>query len=201
MTPGQAPAESYLLMIALASGAVVLALEVVWTRFAAFFLGNRGYAFATLMFAVLTLLALGAGWSARLYRTTSRGNLYSRFATLLVLVIAGRHAVGGGGLVVDRTPGCIRGESAGWKRTGFALPLSRDFHPSGCALAVTRYIVSTRPRVLETCRWRHRRHQRSLLRHQRGWNRRGFAGCRIPWYRTSGVLRNDQSAGGNTAGP
>jgi spermidine synthase/MFS family permease len=79
------PAESYLLLIAIASGAVVLSLEVVWTRFAAFFLGNRSYAFATLMFAVLTLLALGAGWSARLYRTTSPGNLYSRFATLLVL--------------------------------------------------------------------------------------------------------------------
>lgn len=80
-----APAESYLLMIALASGAVVLALEVVWIRFAAFFLGNRGYAFATLMFAVLILLALGSGWSARLYRTTSRWDLYSRFATLLIL--------------------------------------------------------------------------------------------------------------------
>ena len=82
---GEAPAESYLLMIALASGAVVLALEVVWTRFAAFFLGNRGYAFATLMFAVLTLLALGAGWSARLYRSTLPGDLYSRFASLLIL--------------------------------------------------------------------------------------------------------------------
>jgi len=80
-----APAESYLLMIALASGAVVLALEVVWTRFAAFFLGNRGYAFATLMFAVLTLLALGAGWSARLYRSTLPRDLYSRFVSLLIL--------------------------------------------------------------------------------------------------------------------
>jgi spermidine synthase len=79
------PAESYLMLIAIASGAVVLSLEVVWTRFSAFFLGNRSYAFATLMFAVLTLLALGARWSARLYRSTKPGDLYSRFATLLIL--------------------------------------------------------------------------------------------------------------------
>ena len=79
------PAESYLLLMAIASGAVVLALEVVWTRFAAFFLGNRSYAFATLMFAVLTLLAVGSGWSAWLYRATSPENLYARFATLLAL--------------------------------------------------------------------------------------------------------------------
>lgn len=77
--------ESYLLLIAAASGAVVLSLEVVWTRFAAFFLGNRSYAFATLMFAVLTLLALGSRWSSHLYRTTSSANIYSRFATLMLL--------------------------------------------------------------------------------------------------------------------
>jgi spermidine synthase len=80
-----APTESYLLLIAAASGTVVLSLEVVWTRFSAFFLGNRSYAFATLMFAVLTLLALGSRWSSHLHRTTAPGKLYSRFATLLLL--------------------------------------------------------------------------------------------------------------------
>ena len=62
------PTESYLFMIALGSGAAVLSLELVWARFASFFLGNRTYAFTTLMFAVLTLLAAGSWLSAWLYQ-------------------------------------------------------------------------------------------------------------------------------------
>jgi MFS family permease len=54
------PEESYLFLIALGSGAAVLLLELVWARFASFFLGNRTYAFIMLMFAVLTLITLGA---------------------------------------------------------------------------------------------------------------------------------------------
>jgi len=66
------PTESYLFMMALGSGAAVLSLELVWARFASFFLGNRTYAFTTLMFAVLTLLAAGAWLSAWLYQRIQR---------------------------------------------------------------------------------------------------------------------------------
>ena len=83
--PGEeSAAETYLLLIAVASGAVVLSLEVVWTRFAAFFLGNRSFAFATLMFAVLTLLALASRWSAYLVSRTPPAQLYARFTSLLL---------------------------------------------------------------------------------------------------------------------
>ena len=81
------PSESYLLMIALGSGAAVLSLELVWARFASFFLGNRTYAFTTLMFAVLTLLAVGSWLSARLYRRlqdSSSRDPRRLFAVLLV---------------------------------------------------------------------------------------------------------------------
>ena len=55
-----------LLTVAGASGLMVLALEIVWTRLAAYFLGNRTYAFTTLLACVLVLLAIGSWLSGRL---------------------------------------------------------------------------------------------------------------------------------------
>jgi spermidine synthase len=66
----------------------VLSLEVIWSRFAGFLLGNRTYAFTLLMFAVLTLLAAGSWLSARLYRSSlkhSEKNPYTVFVNLLAL--------------------------------------------------------------------------------------------------------------------
>ncbi len=59
--------RAMLLGIAASSGLLVLALEIVWTRFASYFLGNRTYAFTTLLACVLVLLAIGSWLSARLY--------------------------------------------------------------------------------------------------------------------------------------
>ncbi len=56
-----------LLGVAAGSGLLVLAMEIIWTRFAAYFLGNRTYAFTTLLACVLLLLALGSWLSSRLY--------------------------------------------------------------------------------------------------------------------------------------
>lgn len=60
--------EWWLLASAGISGLLVLGMEVVWSRFAAFLLGNRVFAFATLLFAVLMLLAAGSLLSARIHR-------------------------------------------------------------------------------------------------------------------------------------
>tara|TARA_R110001599_G_scaffold353527_1_gene593601 strand:+ start:42138 stop:44399 length:2262 start_codon:yes stop_codon:yes gene_type:complete len=91
--------ESFLLLIAGMSGALVLSLEVIWARMAGFFLGNRTYAFTLLMFTVLTLLAVGAWLSAKLYNgfvaTPSRdpyrvfGNLLALSASAVVVSAAG----------------------------------------------------------------------------------------------------------------
>lgn len=58
--------EGLLLSIAAGSGFMVLALESVWVRLASYFLGNRTYAFTTLLACVLLLLAVGSSISARL---------------------------------------------------------------------------------------------------------------------------------------
>jgi spermidine synthase len=59
---------AWLYLIALLSGCAILALEVVWSRVASFTLGNRTFAFSTLLAWVLVLLSLGAWVSGRLVR-------------------------------------------------------------------------------------------------------------------------------------
>ena len=87
------PEESYLFMIALGSGAAVLSLELVWARFASFFLGNRTYAFTTLMFAVLTLLAVGSWLSALLYQHLRRPSSQDPRRIFAILLVSGALAV------------------------------------------------------------------------------------------------------------
>ncbi len=87
------PAESYLLLIALGSGAAVLSLELVWARFASFFLGNRTYAFTSLMFAVLTLLALGSWLSVLLYQHLQRSSARDPRQVFAILLAAAALAV------------------------------------------------------------------------------------------------------------
>jgi spermidine synthase len=87
------PGERYLLMIALGSGAAVLSLELVWVRFASFFLGNRTYAFTTLMFAVLTLLAAGSWLSALLYQYLRRPDAQDPRRVFAILLLAAALAV------------------------------------------------------------------------------------------------------------
>ncbi|MFT4518368.1 MAG: spermidine synthase [Halioglobus sp.] len=99
--------ESYLLLLAGFSGAVVLSLEVIWARFAGFLLGNRTYAFTLLMFTVLTLLAAGAWLSARLYRSSlgqQHRNPYGPFANLLALsaLAIALSAIGGWWLIENQ---------------------------------------------------------------------------------------------------
>jgi predicted membrane-bound spermidine synthase len=69
---GNAPSERLLLWVAAGSGALVLGLEVVWTRLASYFLGNRIYAFTTLLACVLVLLAMGSGLASRLLERSNR---------------------------------------------------------------------------------------------------------------------------------
>jgi spermidine synthase len=87
------PEESYLFMIALGSGAAVLSLELVWARFASFFLGNRTYAFTTLMFAVLTLLAVGSWLSALLYQHLRRPSAQDPRRVFAILLVSAALAV------------------------------------------------------------------------------------------------------------
>ena len=63
---GAVSRDAMLLAVAAASGVLVLGLEVVWTRFAGYFLGNRTYAFTTLLACVLVLLSIGSWLSALL---------------------------------------------------------------------------------------------------------------------------------------
>ena len=65
-TAGAVSRDGMLLAVAAASGVLILGLEVVWTRFAGYFLGNRTYAFTTLLACVLVLLAIGSWLSALL---------------------------------------------------------------------------------------------------------------------------------------
>jgi spermidine synthase len=87
------PEENYLFLIALGSGAAVLSLELVWARFASFFLGNRTYAFTTLMFAVLTLLAVGSWLSALLYQYLQRSSAQDPRRVFAILLVGAALAV------------------------------------------------------------------------------------------------------------
>ena len=57
-----------LLTVAAASGLLTLGTEVAWMRLSSFFLGNRAYAFSTLMACVLIALAGGSWLAERLMR-------------------------------------------------------------------------------------------------------------------------------------
>ena len=74
--------QAWLYAVAILSGAAILALEVVWSRIASFTLGNRIYAFSTLLAWVLTLLAVGSWLSGRLIE-----RFPTRIANLLVVLL------------------------------------------------------------------------------------------------------------------
>ncbi|MFL5352925.1 fused MFS/spermidine synthase [Archangium sp.] len=57
-----------LLTVAMASGLLTLGAEVAWTRLSSYFLGNRVYAFSTLMACVLVALSGGSWLAERLQR-------------------------------------------------------------------------------------------------------------------------------------
>ncbi|QRN96140.1 fused MFS/spermidine synthase [Archangium violaceum] len=57
-----------LLLVAASSGLLTLGAEVAWTRLSSYFLGNRAYAFSTLMACVLVSLAVGSWLAERLMR-------------------------------------------------------------------------------------------------------------------------------------
>jgi len=86
-----------LLLIALGSGLMTLAVEVIWTRLASYFLGNRIYAFSTLLACVLLLLSAGARLSERLL-ISARRRLPETFGLLLIaasMATLGCGALGG----------------------------------------------------------------------------------------------------------
>lgn len=87
-TVGQPPAQPIslwlLLSVAAASGAMVLGLEVTWTRLASYFLGNRTYAFSTLLASVLVMLAFGA-WASEKLLTWGRRRLPLVLGSVLVV--------------------------------------------------------------------------------------------------------------------
>ncbi len=86
-----------LLLIALGSGLMILAVEVIWTRLASYFLGNRIYAFSTLLACVLLLLSAGARLSERLL-ISARRRLPETFGLLLIaaaMATLGCGALGG----------------------------------------------------------------------------------------------------------
>lgn len=89
--PEAAPQAGYpeapLLAVVFLSGFAVLGLEIVWTRLASFFLGNRIFAITTLLGAILVLLALGsfaAAWLRRTARLTADELFASGFAAAAV---------------------------------------------------------------------------------------------------------------------
>jgi predicted membrane-bound spermidine synthase len=91
--PPQVASESgerrtWLYLVALTSGAGVLALEVVWSRIASFTLGNRTFAFSTLLAWVLLLLSVGAWLSGPLVRRAA-GRIPSLIAALLLMSTVG----------------------------------------------------------------------------------------------------------------
>lgn len=88
--------QGLLLGVAASSGFVVLALEIVWTRFASYFLGNRTFAFTTLLACVLLLLSAGSWLSARLVARFGprRPELFGGTLVLSAAAILGSAAAG-----------------------------------------------------------------------------------------------------------
>lgn len=78
------PSDNTLLLVSFLSGALVLGLEVVWIRLSSFYIGNRIFAFSTLLASVLLLLAAGSMLSDRyLGRFRHNVSLFFSFAFLL----------------------------------------------------------------------------------------------------------------------
>ncbi|HYO54856.1 fused MFS/spermidine synthase [Archangium sp.] len=73
-----------LLLVAMTSGLLTLGAEVAWTRLSSYYLGNRAYAFSTLMACVLISLAGGSWLAERLMRRFSR-RIPEVMGTVLVL--------------------------------------------------------------------------------------------------------------------
>lgn len=87
--------ESALLFATAISGFVTLGVEIVWLRYGSFFLGNRTYAFSTMLAAVLVLLSVGswlAGWIIR-RRVTSNALLGAVFLCSCLGIIFSSEAV------------------------------------------------------------------------------------------------------------
>lgn len=90
-TPAAAPSAAVhvphwvLLLVGTASGALVLGAEIAWTELASYFLGNRTYAFSTLLACVLVLLSAGSWLS---------GKLLDRFGSRLPEVLGAVVAAG-----------------------------------------------------------------------------------------------------------
>ena len=80
--------QVWLYAIAVLSGAAVLSLEVIWSRIAAFTLGNRTFAFSTLLAWILLLLTCGAYLSGTLVRRFA-GRIPHLLALLLLTAAAG----------------------------------------------------------------------------------------------------------------
>ncbi|MCA9624502.1 MAG: fused MFS/spermidine synthase [Myxococcales bacterium] len=83
-----------LLLSVFASGFLVLSMEVVWSRLASFFLGNRALAFTVLVAWVLALLAAGSWLAGRLAAWAGGdvqrllGRLYALAAAMIVVSAA-----------------------------------------------------------------------------------------------------------------
>ncbi len=80
--------DGLLLTVAMLSGMLVLGGEILWTRLAGFFLGNRIYAFTTLLACVLAMLSTGSWLAEVLLRRFAH-----RKATVLS-ILTGVAAVG-----------------------------------------------------------------------------------------------------------
>jgi predicted membrane-bound spermidine synthase len=82
------PLEAALLGTAFLSGFLVLSLEIVWVRYAGFFLGNRTFAFSLLLATVLVLLAGGSWLASGILRRQSQSPA-ATLAGLFVLSAVG----------------------------------------------------------------------------------------------------------------
>lgn len=85
---GGRPPDAALLTLALASGLLVLGSEMLWTRLAGFFLGNRTYAISTLLACVLALLAAGSWLAERLLRRLAH-RVFEVAAALVAAAVVG----------------------------------------------------------------------------------------------------------------
>jgi hypothetical protein len=92
LAPALARARA-ILPIALLSGAVSFAYEVLWTRLLGHVLGGSIYAFATMLASVLVGIAVGGALGARFAtspRAAARGFAWAQLATALLAVAAFR---------------------------------------------------------------------------------------------------------------
>lgn len=83
-----AVSEPWLLVVAASSGLLILGGEILWTRLAGFFLGNRIYAFSTLLACVLAMLSTGS-WLAEVLLRRFPKNPASVLAGLIAAAAVG----------------------------------------------------------------------------------------------------------------